>query len=77
MARRTNLLLKLLLVLCLLGGIAGLVAFGQGDSTGAFLFIAMMALATFPLFHFASLWPLKHGDPSAGNKPSDKDDRRS
>lgn len=58
-SQRTSLLWKLLLGFSALGSMVGLVAFGMGVDEGAFLFLAMMAVATFPLFHFASRWPLK------------------
>lgn len=65
-SRRTTRLLKLLLGLCALGAVAGLVAFALGHDEGVFLIFALMAVATFPLFHFASLWPLKKDDPKDG-----------
>ena len=58
-SQRTSSLWKLLLLFSALGGVVGLVAFGLGADEGAFLVFAMMAVATFPLFHFASRWPLK------------------
>ena len=57
--RRITRLWKLLLGFCAIGTVVGLVAFGLGVDEGAFLVFAMMAAATFPLFHFASRWPLK------------------
>lgn len=57
--QQTSRLWKLLLGFSVLGGVVGLVAFAMGVDEGAFLILAMMAAATFPLFHFASRWPLK------------------
>lgn len=50
---------RLLLGFSALAAVVGLVAFGMGVDEGAFLVIAMMAVATFPMFYFASRWPLK------------------
>lgn len=57
-SQRNTWLWKLLLGFSALGAVVGLVAFGLGVDEGAFLVFAMMAVATFPLFHFASRWPL-------------------
>ncbi|WP_395752249.1 hypothetical protein [Prosthecobacter sp.] len=58
-SERTDRLWKLLLGFSALGAGVGLVSFGLGVDEGAFLVFAMMAVATFPLFHFASRWPMK------------------
>ena len=56
---RITWLWKLLLGFSAFGVMVWLVVFGLGVDEGGFLVFAMMAVATFPLFHFASRWPLK------------------
>ncbi|MFO1481950.1 MAG: hypothetical protein U1F71_01180 [Verrucomicrobiaceae bacterium] len=53
--------LRRLLIVYAFGAFAGLGMFlGLGDDRGVFLVLAMMAVATFPLFHFAARWPLRN-----------------
>lgn len=68
--------LKILLWICVLIGLASAIAWALGWENGAYLILMMMAVATFPLFHFAMHWPFKKNsnlDQEANDSGSDKD----
>ncbi len=62
--------LKVLLLICILGAVAGLVVQILGSDVGAVMVYISCALGTFPAFHFASLVAFK--DARADENHSDK-----
>ena len=77
MNQRVNRFFKWLLALSALGAIAALATFGMGMDEGGWVVFAMMAVATFPMFHFAAQWPLNRSDSKAGKKLPGEDDSSS